>query len=85
VFAALQGGVYAASSAAEGAQTRLGDVAVAARTPSRELEAQAESTRAEQEVASKAAAYSVAGAAMLIGGEIAEVEAEAARRVAVST
>jgi hypothetical protein len=103
VFAALQGGIYAASSAAEVAQTRLGvdaTVAIAARTPPRELEAQAESVRAEAEIASKAAASSQAGAAMLaavtvgeqrrtaateLAARIAEVEVEAARRLAVST
>jgi hypothetical protein len=99
--AALQGGIYAASSAAEGAQTLLGvdaTVAVAVRTPPREPEARVESTRAEAEVASKAAASSQAGAAMLgaageqtrtaateLAARIAEVEAEAVRRLAVST
>ena len=100
MFAALQGGIYAASSAAKGAQTLLGvdaTVAVAVLTPPRELEARVESTRAVAEVASKAADYSEAGAAMLAAvgerrkseselvAEMAEVEAEAARRVAVST
>jgi hypothetical protein len=122
VFAALQGSIYAASSAAEVAQTRLGvdaTVAIAARTSPRELEHSCRQSlctpahsppallqtvplhsrmRAEAEIASKAAASSQAGAAMLVsaGGQrrtavaeladrIAEVEAEAARRLAVST
>jgi hypothetical protein len=101
VFAALQGGIYAASSAAKGAQTLLGvdaTVAVAVLTPPRELEARVEPTRAEAEVTRNSAAYSEAGAARgaaageqsrkaatEVAARIAEVEAEAARRVAVSS